>query len=274
MIIARITSLLPQLRPSERKVAELVLAQPNLTIRASIKMIAATAGTSEPTVIRFCRAIGCVGVQDLKRQIARDLGRLTPEHHPSFAPGDPFQMLAASLCDQAFSAVFELRRTLASPLLGQAAKRLAGSSRIWVWGFGSAASMTAACAEAFARDDLPARASSDPHVQMDDARTASPATTALLISLERLRDRQSETLLGPARLVGAAGGTVIVLAPSLCALNASAHLALPIPEAGGLAPLGSPAPRFAAQLLVDALRIGAGMARAQASPHPEAAAGA
>jgi RpiR family transcriptional regulator, carbohydrate utilization regulator len=274
MIIARIKSLLPELRPSERKVAEYVLAQPNLTTGASIKMIAAAAGASEPTVIRFCRAIGCVGVQDLKRQIARDLGRLTPEHHPAFAPGDPFQMLAAALCDQAFSSVFALRHTLATPLLGHAARRLAASSRIWIWGFGGAASIAAAGAEAFARDDLPARASSDPYVQMDEASAATFATTALLISLEGARTGQSEALLAPARLVKAAGGTILVLAPSQNPLTALAHIALALPAADALAPLGSPAPRFAAQLLLDALRLGAGMARAQLSPRPAAAAGA
>lgn len=274
MIIARIKSLLPELRPSERKVAELVLAQPNLTAGSSIKMIAASAGASEPTVIRFCRAVGCVGVQDLKRQIIRDLGRLTPEYQPAFAPGDPFQMLAATLCDQAFSAVFELRRTLASPLLGQAASRLAQSGRIWVWGFGNAASIASACADAFSREDLPARSSNDPYVQIEEASASTAASTALLISLDGLRTQQSDALLSPARLVRAAGGTIITLAPSTSALTALAHIALALPEADSQAALGSPAPRFAAQLLIDALRIGAGMARAQAGMRPALAAGA
>lgn len=271
MIIARIKSLVPELRPSERKVAEFVLAQPNLAIGASIKMIAAGAGASEPTVIRFCRAIGCVGVQDLKRQIARDLGRLTPEHHPAQAPGDPFQMLAATLCDQAFTSIFALRHTLASPLLGQAARKLAASSRIWIWGFGGAASIATAAAEAFAQDDWPSRASSDPFVQMDEANRTCRTTTAILISLESARARQSEALLPAARVVKAAGGTLLVLAPDMSALNALAHIALTLPEADALSPLGSPAPRLAAQVMVDALRIGAGMARAQLSAHTPAA---
>lgn len=273
MIIARIKSLVPQLRPSERKVAEFVLAQPNLAIGASIKMIAAGAGASEPTVIRFCRAIGCVGVQDLKRQIARDLGRLTPEHHPVSAPGDPFQMLGATLCDQAFSAIFALRDTLAAPLLGQAARRLACSGRICIWGFGGAASIASAMAEAFAHDHWPAYASSDPYLQMDEASAACKTTLAILISLEGARARQSEGLLPAARLVKAAGGTLLVLAPAASELNALAHIALTLPGADALSPLGSPAPRLAAQLMADALRIGAGMARAQLSA-PAPAAGA
>ena len=82
MLIARVKAHLAELRPSERRVAELMLAQPVLTAGASIRMIAAQAGVSEPTVVRFCRAVGCRGVQDLKRQLGRELARRAPVARP------------------------------------------------------------------------------------------------------------------------------------------------------------------------------------------------
>ena len=51
-----ITSILPQLRKSERKVAEYVLQQPDEVILMRIVDLAQHAQVSEPTVVRFCRA--------------------------------------------------------------------------------------------------------------------------------------------------------------------------------------------------------------------------
>ncbi len=49
------------LRKSEHKVADYVAAHPANVIHISIADLAAHCGVSEPTVLRFCRAIGCHG---------------------------------------------------------------------------------------------------------------------------------------------------------------------------------------------------------------------
>ncbi|MBP1778860.1 MAG: MurR/RpiR family transcriptional regulator, partial [candidate division NC10 bacterium] len=46
------------LRDSEKKVARVVLESPGQVIYRSISELAEEAGTSEPTVLRFCRALG------------------------------------------------------------------------------------------------------------------------------------------------------------------------------------------------------------------------
>ena len=51
---------------SDRRLAALVLADPDYASKAAISEIAARAGVSEPTVTRFCRALGCDGVRDFK----------------------------------------------------------------------------------------------------------------------------------------------------------------------------------------------------------------
>ena len=58
-ILPEIESRLEQLRRSERKVAELVLRQPENVMRMRIVDLARAAEVSEPTVVRFCRAFGC-----------------------------------------------------------------------------------------------------------------------------------------------------------------------------------------------------------------------
>jgi hypothetical protein len=56
--LALIRESLEDLRNSEKKVAKCVLADPAAVITSSITELAERAGTSEPTVIRFCRKLG------------------------------------------------------------------------------------------------------------------------------------------------------------------------------------------------------------------------
>lgn len=69
------------LRPSERKVADLILQRPLLATGLAIAEIAAQAGVSEPTVIRFCRSLGLSGYAELRRLLLRDLERRAPPVH-------------------------------------------------------------------------------------------------------------------------------------------------------------------------------------------------
>ncbi|MDG1819560.1 MAG: SIS domain-containing protein [Porticoccaceae bacterium] len=68
-----ISDTLTKLRKSERKVAEFVLKEPLGVIRMRIVDLAQQAGVSEPTVVRFCRAVGCHGFQDFKLALAQQL---------------------------------------------------------------------------------------------------------------------------------------------------------------------------------------------------------
>ena len=73
-IIRRITDNHPALRKSEAKVADFVLAHANDVINMRIVDLAAQSEVSEPTVIRFCRALGFDGFQSFKLQLAQQIG--------------------------------------------------------------------------------------------------------------------------------------------------------------------------------------------------------
>lgn len=192
MIIARIQSSLERLRPSERRVADVVLAFPNLVVGSSIKMIAAQAQASEPTVIRFCRAVGCVGVQELKRQIAQDLGRMTPPAER--LERDPNLVLASILLDRTFSALFDLKRALSSLSLDAAIRMLTKSERVLVWGLGETVRPLDDFAQGLVRLGINVRVANDPHVQWQDARQSNPSDVLLIA---RLDQSTQASVLGP-----------------------------------------------------------------------------
>ena len=73
-LIRRIADNRSNLRKSEAKVADFVLANPNDVINMRIVDLASQTEVSEPTVIRFCRAIGFNGFQAFKLQLAQQMG--------------------------------------------------------------------------------------------------------------------------------------------------------------------------------------------------------
>lgn len=72
-----ITSLLPSLTKSEKRVAETVLQDPEAAVYSSITDLAEKAGVGETSVIRFCRKLGFQGYQEFKLSVAQHL--TTPE---------------------------------------------------------------------------------------------------------------------------------------------------------------------------------------------------
>jgi DNA-binding MurR/RpiR family transcriptional regulator len=66
-----------QLRKSERKVADYVLEHRAKIVQMRIVDLAAAAAVSEPTVVRFCRALDFEGFQDFKLKLAQFVGANT-----------------------------------------------------------------------------------------------------------------------------------------------------------------------------------------------------
>src|SRR5712675_2072672 len=65
-ILVTIRSLLPNLAPVERRVAQAVLDDPSGAARRSISELSRSCGTSATTVVRFCRAVGLRGYPELR----------------------------------------------------------------------------------------------------------------------------------------------------------------------------------------------------------------
>jgi len=62
---------LDQLRPSERKVASVVLADPEAAVGLTLSMLAERSAVSEPTIVRFCRSLGCEGYHQFRMELTR-----------------------------------------------------------------------------------------------------------------------------------------------------------------------------------------------------------
>jgi DNA-binding MurR/RpiR family transcriptional regulator len=74
-ILVTIRSLMPNLAPVERRVAQAVLDDPQGVAWRSISELARACGTSATSVVRFCRAIGLRGYPDLRLELAGAVAR-------------------------------------------------------------------------------------------------------------------------------------------------------------------------------------------------------
>ena len=102
-MLSKIKSARDGLRKSEQKVADVILADPDASVQSSIQAIATRAAVSEPTVIRFCRALDCVGFQQFKLRLAQDLASRGTFFYRDVTSTDTSKELADKLLDGAIA---------------------------------------------------------------------------------------------------------------------------------------------------------------------------
>ena len=65
-MLAAIRDRYDTLTASERRLADVIMADPESASQLSTGALASAASVSEPTVVRFSRALGCAGVREFK----------------------------------------------------------------------------------------------------------------------------------------------------------------------------------------------------------------
>ena len=76
-ILPRLEGMMDAMTRSEVRIARRILAEPDDFVRSSVRSVAADLGVSEPTILRFCRTVGCEGFKDLKFRLIQELALTT-----------------------------------------------------------------------------------------------------------------------------------------------------------------------------------------------------
>jgi RpiR family carbohydrate utilization transcriptional regulator len=173
---------LPSLRRSERKVAEAVLADPAWAIHASMAATARAAGVSDPTVMRFCAAVGCDSFRAFRLRLAQCLAFGVPATHSVIRPGDSEAALASKLFDYTMSSLDRARHSLDLAAVGRAIDLLARARRIEFYGHGASAILGQDAQQKFPLFGAPCVAHADSHQQFMSAAMLAPGDVAVAIS--------------------------------------------------------------------------------------------
>ena len=262
-ILERIRKARSQFSPAEQKVASLILAHPRAVMSEPISEIARRAEVSQPTVIRFCRTMGCQGLADFKLKLASGVTGTVPVAHSQVHVGDSSLDVGVKVVDNTISAMMEVRDNLNADTLTKVIDILSQASRVEFYGFGSCGLVAEDAQQKFFRLGIPASAYTDPQLQEISASLLRSTDVAVIISNSgRLRH------LAPAVEVAVnSGATIIALAPSNSQLAKRADYTLAVEHDEGSNMHIPMVSRILLLLLIDVLAVGVSMNRA--SPFAE-----
>lgn len=173
---------LASLSKSERKVAEVILADPHATIHKSIATLAQLADVSEPTVNRFCRTLGAKGYPDFKLLLAQSLVKGTPFVNRHVEQDDTVSDYSAKIFDSTMAALTITRNHLDIEALQRATKALSEARKISFFGLGASASVAHDAQNKFLRFDTPVLFSDDVLMQRMTAINANEHDVIVFIS--------------------------------------------------------------------------------------------
>jgi len=251
---------LDDLRDSEKKVARVVLETPGQVIYRSISELAEEAGTSEPTVLRFCRALGFRGYHDLKIQLAQDLVPEVKNIHEDVTARDDAATLVRKVLNANAIAIADTLETLDPAQVDKAVRILASAERIEFIGFGGSAAVAMDAYHKFFRIGIPCGWQDDPHMQAMSAALMTRRCVVVAISHSGSSKDIMETL-EIAKEAGAATIAIVSHRKSPVASLAAIALCVHSRETGYKPePMSS---RIAHLCVIDVLAVGVALKRSR-----------
>lgn len=184
-ILSQIKDSYGDLRPAERRVADVVLADVAFCVDASNAEIARRADVSEPTVTRFCRSIGCEGVRDFKLKLAQSVvvGRLYFSATTAPVPSENGSPMWNVVFGEARNALNAVERQVDPNEVMRAAELIAKAHQVIVFGLGgSSAALAQETQFRLFRYGVVVSAHSDPYIMRMTAATLKPDDLVIVIS--------------------------------------------------------------------------------------------
>ena len=164
-LLREIKNALSSLRKSEIKVAEFILNKPSAIIELTTAQASNEIGISEPTLIRFCKAVGFSGFQKFKLALAQQLAVDNYFHAYEINPDDSIQTLTEKVFDSTISEILNVRSQLDQEILEKSIETLANAKRVEFYAFGGSVPIAMDAQHKFFRLKIPSSCISDPHIQ-------------------------------------------------------------------------------------------------------------
>lgn len=257
LLLTQIEAARERLSKAEQQVADYVLDHPNDIMNQSIGVLAGNIGVSQPTVARFCLALGFTGFKEFKLRLVQNLAGGVPFVHRDVGVGDPASALVAKVLDRTIAALMRVRNELDAAALDQAIHLLVNARTIEFYGAGNSGIIAADAQHKFFRLGVPTVAYSDAHIHGMAATLLQPGDVVVAISnTGRTRD-----LLRSVEWARQAGADVVGITASgspLAKLSTVALCADVEEDPDVYSPMTS---RIAHLAIVDVLAVGVALSR-------------
>ncbi|MAE23806.1 MurR/RpiR family transcriptional regulator [Ectopseudomonas chengduensis] len=227
-LLEQIQSRLDDLNKAERKVAEVILHDPQQATRFSIAALAQAAGVSEPTVNRFCRSFGANGYPELKMQLAQSLASGAAYVSRAVSADDGPEAYTRKIFGSTIASLDSACQSLDPQHISRAVDLLIQARQIHFFGLGASASVALDAQHKFFRFNLAVSAHSDVLMQRMIASVAHTGDLFVIISYTG----RTRELVEVARLARENGASVLGLtaAGSPLAKASTLSLDIPLPE--------------------------------------------
>ena len=202
-LVAAVSS---ELTPTERRIAEAVLAEPTLLAFGTVSELAGRVRTSRPSVVRFARKLGFEGYTQLQRNARRDLSRRLARPSERIRHEDETGRPARAALNSAIASVFE---AVQGERLADLASPFVNAEQVWVL----SGETSQAAAHAFhSRLSIirPSVHLLEEHSMGTDLSGAGPGDTAMVFDFFRYRRR----VMTAARFLADSGVTLVAITDS------------------------------------------------------------
>nr|WP_246312299.1 glucokinase [Aquabacterium terrae] len=265
-ILEQIRRGLEALSPAERRVAEHVLEHPRSALNDPIADIARAAAVSQPTVIRFCRSLGCEGLSDFKLRLASGLSGTVPVTHTQVTGDDSTVELGAKVLGNTASAILQLRDQLNRDTIERTIELLNAAPRVDFHAVGHYGPVALDAQYKFMRFGISSNACTDARLMVLAAAVLKPGDVAVLISST---GRIAE-LLEVADTARERGATVVAITASQSPLAKKADIALIVDHPEDVTTQLPMVSRVLHLLVIDILAVGVSMRRQGSGDSTEA----
>lgn len=148
----------------------------------TLGMLAQAADVSEPTVIRFCTAIGCDGFRDMRTRLARSLAFARSTSHTAISADDDFDTIITKVFDYNLASLNWAEAHLDRQQMAAAVEVLEQARRIEFFGFGASGIVAVDAQQKFPLFGVPCGSPLDAHQMFMTAEMMNEGDVVVAIS--------------------------------------------------------------------------------------------
>lgn len=170
------------LPPSEQKIANYILENPEESIMLTALMLGERSNTSSAAVIRLCKSLGLDGFQELKIRVAGDLQEQSVKGYRDIEPNDAFNNIIDKVTSNTIQTLTETVDIMSEKNLKEAVASLSKARSVILLGFGASFLAAKDAEQKFIRINKNAQAFADVHMAATSIANKGPEDVVVGIS--------------------------------------------------------------------------------------------
>lgn len=161
VLVKEMRQMLP---PSEQKIADYILANPEKIVTMTVSELGEMSQTSGAAVTRLCKSLKLKGFQELKLRINGDLGRKIELTNRDIQPNEPVSTTIQKVTEHAVQTLLETAELLDNTQLELAVNAIVNAKNIHFFGVGASGIPAIDAQQKFLRIHKASTASTDLHM--------------------------------------------------------------------------------------------------------------